>query len=123
MMALYGKHESMLNELKFRFQVRTTNENVKSDLLNFGLLHIYKFFHNNYLFSSDQNSYISDFYAYFREPWAAAIFHDKFECLRVENRATLLSQMVRDRLFDTFICIDIYFALIFSLHRIFTAIP
>ncbi|KAL6419679.1 hypothetical protein ACFW04_001261 [Cataglyphis niger] len=59
MIALYGKHESMLNELKFRFQ----------------------------------NSYISDFFAYFREPWAAAIFHDKFECLRVENRATLLSQM------------------------------
>ncbi|XP_050449649.1 cilia- and flagella-associated protein 61-like [Cataglyphis hispanica] len=59
MIALYGKHESMLNELKFRFQ----------------------------------NSYISDFFAYFCEPWAVAIFHDKFECLRVENRATLLSQM------------------------------
>ncbi|XP_070155568.1 cilia- and flagella-associated protein 61 [Polyergus mexicanus] len=58
MIALYGKHESMLNELKFRFR----------------------------------SSYISDFYAYFREPWAAAIFHDKFECLRVENRAILLSQ-------------------------------
>ncbi|XP_029157071.1 LOW QUALITY PROTEIN: cilia- and flagella-associated protein 61-like [Nylanderia fulva] len=58
MISLYGKHESMLNELKFGFR----------------------------------NSYIADFYAYFREPWAEAIFHDKFECLRVENRATLLSQ-------------------------------
>ncbi|RLU19878.1 hypothetical protein DMN91_008437, partial [Ooceraea biroi] len=58
MIALYGKHESMLNELKFRFR----------------------------------SSSISDFYACFREPWAAAIFYDKFECLRVENRATLLSR-------------------------------
>ncbi|XP_072759857.1 cilia- and flagella-associated protein 61 [Anoplolepis gracilipes] len=58
MIALYGKHESMLNELKFRFR----------------------------------SSYISDFYAYFREPWTAAIFHDKFDCLRIENRAILLSQ-------------------------------
>ncbi|XP_077266680.1 cilia- and flagella-associated protein 61-like isoform X1 [Temnothorax americanus] len=59
MVALYGKHESMLNELKFRFR----------------------------------NSCISDFYAYFRESWAAAILHDRFDCLRVENRATLLSRM------------------------------
>ncbi|XP_014471472.1 PREDICTED: cilia- and flagella-associated protein 61-like isoform X2 [Dinoponera quadriceps] len=59
MIALYGKHESMLNELKFRFK----------------------------------SSSISDFYAYFREPWATAIYHDRFECLRVENRAALLSRM------------------------------
>ncbi|XP_018339954.1 PREDICTED: cilia- and flagella-associated protein 61-like isoform X2 [Trachymyrmex septentrionalis] len=58
MIVLYGKHESMLNELKFRFR----------------------------------NSEISDFYAYFREPWAAMILHDRFDCLRVENRATLLSR-------------------------------
>ncbi|EGI63337.1 Uncharacterized protein C20orf26-like protein [Acromyrmex echinatior] len=58
MIVLYGKHESMLNELKFRFR----------------------------------NLEISDFYAYFREPWAAAILHDRFDCLRVENRATLLSR-------------------------------
>ncbi|KYM93723.1 Uncharacterized protein C20orf26 like protein [Cyphomyrmex costatus] len=58
MIVLYGKHESMLNELKFRFR----------------------------------NSEISDFYAYFREPWAAVILHDRFDCLRVENRATLLSR-------------------------------
>ncbi|XP_012061304.1 PREDICTED: cilia- and flagella-associated protein 61-like [Atta cephalotes] len=58
MIVLYGKHESMLNELKFRFQ----------------------------------NSEISDFYAYFREPWAAMILHDRFDCLRVENRVTLLSR-------------------------------
>ncbi|XP_043265618.1 cilia- and flagella-associated protein 61-like [Colletes gigas] len=55
---LYGKHESLLNELKTRFQ----------------------------------KSLISDLYAYFREPWAMAIFYDRFECLRVENRATLLSK-------------------------------
>ncbi|XP_029040936.2 cilia- and flagella-associated protein 61-like [Osmia bicornis bicornis] len=58
MIALYGKHETMLNELKTRYQ----------------------------------NSLISDLYAYFREPWAMAIFYDRFECLRVENRATLLSK-------------------------------
>ncbi|KYN10877.1 Uncharacterized protein C20orf26 like protein [Trachymyrmex cornetzi] len=58
MIVLYGKHESMLNELKFRFR----------------------------------NSEVSDFYAYFREPWAAVILHDRFDCLRVENRATLLSR-------------------------------
>ncbi|KAG5344972.1 CFA61 protein, partial [Acromyrmex heyeri] len=39
-----------------------------------------------------QNLEISDFYAYFREPWAAVILHDRFDCLRVENRATLLSR-------------------------------
>ncbi|KAG5308923.1 CFA61 protein, partial [Pseudoatta argentina] len=38
------------------------------------------------------NLEISDFYAYFREPWAAVILHDRFDCLRVENRATLLSR-------------------------------
>ncbi|XP_011864945.1 PREDICTED: cilia- and flagella-associated protein 61-like [Vollenhovia emeryi] len=64
--ALYGKHESMLNELKLRFR----------------------------------NSCISDFYAYFGEPWAAAILHNRFDCLRVENRATLLSRMVRDLRYD-----------------------
>ncbi|XP_020300457.1 cilia- and flagella-associated protein 61-like [Pseudomyrmex gracilis] len=58
MIALHGKHESMLNELRFRFR----------------------------------NSCIPDFYAYFREPWAAAILHDRFEYLRIENRAILLSQ-------------------------------
>lgn len=42
MIALYGKHESMLNELKFRFRVRT-NDNIKSDLLNFSTLRIYTF--------------------------------------------------------------------------------
>ncbi|XP_076235027.1 cilia- and flagella-associated protein 61 [Calliopsis andreniformis] len=55
---LYGKHETLLNELKIRFR----------------------------------NSLISDFYAYFREPWAMALFYDRFECLRIENRATLLSK-------------------------------
>ncbi|KOC59239.1 Uncharacterized protein C20orf26 [Habropoda laboriosa] len=58
MIKLHGKHESLLNELKTRFQ----------------------------------KSLIADFYAYFREPWAMAIFYDRFECLRVENRATLLSK-------------------------------
>ncbi|XP_025154418.1 cilia- and flagella-associated protein 61 [Harpegnathos saltator] len=58
MIALYGKHEIMLNELKFRFK----------------------------------NSSVSDLYAYFREPWATAIFHDRFECLRAENRVVLLSR-------------------------------
>ncbi|XP_014600081.1 PREDICTED: cilia- and flagella-associated protein 61-like [Polistes canadensis] len=58
MIALYGKHDSMLNEVKYRFK----------------------------------NSLILDFYAYFREPWAMALFYDRFECLRVENRATLLSK-------------------------------
>lgn len=38
-----------------------------------------------------------DFFEYFREPWALAIFYDKFNCLRVENRATLLSKTVRKR--------------------------
>lgn len=38
-----------------------------------------------------------DFFEYFREPWALAIFYDKFDCLRVENRATLLSKTVRER--------------------------
>ena len=38
-----------------------------------------------------------DFFEYFREPWALAIFYDKFNCLRVENRATLLSKTVRER--------------------------
>ncbi|XP_054010116.1 cilia- and flagella-associated protein 61-like [Hylaeus anthracinus] len=56
--SLYGKHESLLNELKTRYQ----------------------------------KSLIADFYAYFREPWALAIFYDRFECLLVENRATLLSK-------------------------------
>ncbi|XP_076395466.1 cilia- and flagella-associated protein 61 [Megachile rotundata] len=59
MITLYGKHESMLNDLKTRFK----------------------------------SSLIADLYAYFREPWAMAIFYDRFECLRVENRATLLSKM------------------------------
>ncbi|CAK9824741.1 Cilia- and flagella-associated protein 61 [Anthophora retusa] len=58
MIKLHGKHESLLNELKARFQ----------------------------------KSLITDFFAYFREPWAMAIFYDRFECLRVENRATLLSK-------------------------------
>ncbi|XP_015177205.1 PREDICTED: cilia- and flagella-associated protein 61-like [Polistes dominula] len=58
MIALYGKHDSMLNEVKYRFK----------------------------------NSLILDFYAYFREPWAMALFYDRFECLRVENRATLLAK-------------------------------
>ncbi|XP_043526432.1 cilia- and flagella-associated protein 61-like [Frieseomelitta varia] len=58
MITLYGKHESLLNELKTRFE----------------------------------KSLIADFYAYFREPWAMAVFYDRFECLRVENRATLLSK-------------------------------
>ncbi|CAL7938183.1 unnamed protein product [Xylocopa violacea] len=58
MIALYGKHESLLNGLKRRFH----------------------------------DSLISDFYAYFREPWAMALFYDRFECLRVETRATLLSK-------------------------------
>ncbi|XP_076759809.1 cilia- and flagella-associated protein 61 [Xylocopa sonorina] len=58
MIALYGKHETLLNGLKRRFH----------------------------------ESLISDFYAYFREPWAMALFYDKFECLRVETRATLLSK-------------------------------
>ena len=44
-----------------------------------------------------QESLIVDFFEYFREPWALAIFYDKFDCLRVENRATLLSKTVRDR--------------------------
>ncbi|KZC15008.1 Uncharacterized protein C20orf26 like protein, partial [Dufourea novaeangliae] len=39
-----------------------------------------------------QKSLISDFYAYFREPWATALFYDRFDCLRVENRALLLSK-------------------------------
>lgn len=38
-----------------------------------------------------------DFFEYFREPWALAIFYDKFNCLRVENRATLLSKTVREK--------------------------
>ncbi|XP_047351705.1 cilia- and flagella-associated protein 61-like isoform X3 [Vespa velutina] len=58
LITLYGKHDSMLNEVKYRFR----------------------------------NSLILDFYAYFREPWAMALFNDRFECLRVENRATLLSK-------------------------------
>ncbi|KAI4501347.1 hypothetical protein M0802_003720 [Mischocyttarus mexicanus] len=58
MIALYGKHDSMLNEVKYLFR----------------------------------KSLILDFYAYFREPWAMALFYDRFECLRVENRATLLSK-------------------------------
>ncbi|KAL2726660.1 cilia- and flagella-associated protein 61-like isoform X2 [Vespula squamosa] len=58
LISLYGKHDSMLNEVKYRFR----------------------------------NSLIVDFYAYFREPWAMALFYDRFECLRVENRATLLSK-------------------------------
>ncbi|XP_076650286.1 LOW QUALITY PROTEIN: cilia- and flagella-associated protein 61, partial [Halictus rubicundus] len=58
MIRLYGKHESLLNELKTRFQ----------------------------------DSLISDFFAYFREPWATALFIDRFDCLRMENRATLLSK-------------------------------
>ncbi|KAK1125025.1 hypothetical protein K0M31_006362 [Melipona bicolor] len=62
MIALYGKHQSLLNELKTRFE----------------------------------KSLIADFYAYFREPWAMAIFYDRFECLRVENRATLLSKTIKD---------------------------
>lgn len=44
-----------------------------------------------------QESLIVDFFEYFREPWALAIFYDKFDCLRVENRATLLSKTVRER--------------------------
>ncbi|XP_011691947.1 PREDICTED: LOW QUALITY PROTEIN: cilia- and flagella-associated protein 61-like [Wasmannia auropunctata] len=66
MIALYGKHESMLNELKFRFR----------------------------------NSCISDFYTYFCEPWAAAIFHNRFDCLRVENRAVLFSRVDDSTLID-----------------------
>nr|XP_033324720.1 cilia- and flagella-associated protein 61-like isoform X1 [Megalopta genalis] len=58
MIQLYGKHESLLNELKTRFQ----------------------------------ESLISDFFAYFREPWATALFLDRFDCLRMENRATLSSK-------------------------------
>lgn len=58
MCSLWGKHESMLNNLKTRFK----------------------------------ESLIVDFFEYFREPWALAIFYDKFNCLRVENRATLLSK-------------------------------
>ncbi|XP_043668706.1 cilia- and flagella-associated protein 61-like [Vespula pensylvanica] len=58
LITLYGKHDSMLNEVKYRFR----------------------------------NSLIVDFYSYFREPWAMALFYDRFECLRVENRATLLSR-------------------------------
>ncbi|XP_012344889.1 cilia- and flagella-associated protein 61-like [Apis florea] len=56
--SLWGKHESLLNNLKARFK----------------------------------ESLIVDFFEYFREPWALAIFYDKFDCLRVENRATLLSK-------------------------------
>ena len=37
---------------------------------------------------------MADLYAYFDEPWTAALFHDRFDCLRVENRAALLSRSV-----------------------------
>ncbi|XP_032670970.1 cilia- and flagella-associated protein 61-like isoform X2 [Odontomachus brunneus] len=70
MIALYGKHESMLNELKFRFKKLP----------------------------------ISDFYSYFHEPWAAAIFHDRFERMRAENRGILLSQMCTHSLVDDCMC-------------------
>ncbi|XP_043269314.1 cilia- and flagella-associated protein 61 [Venturia canescens] len=55
---LYGKHDSMLNNVKLRFRY----------------------------------SLIIDFFAYFAEPWAAALFHDRFDALRLENRAILLSE-------------------------------
>ncbi|XP_048505182.1 cilia- and flagella-associated protein 61-like [Athalia rosae] len=58
--AIWGKHETLLNDLKLRFKSST----------------------------------IPDLYSYFREPWAAALFLDRFDCLRVENRATLLSSTV-----------------------------
>lgn len=109
MVALYGKHESMLNDLKLRFRVSAAGNGAAWRTRTFrGYLHaIYShcdlrtIYINNSPFSpvlprSRQSSCISDFYAYFREPWAAAIFYDRFECLRVENRATLLSQAVRD---------------------------
>ncbi|XP_015597172.2 cilia- and flagella-associated protein 61 isoform X1 [Cephus cinctus] len=38
-----------------------------------------------------QNSLVPDLYSYFREPWATALFLDRFEGLQVQNRATLLS--------------------------------
>lgn len=53
-------------------------------------------FDHNVIILVTQESLIVDFFEYFREPWALAIFYDKFDCLRVENRATLLSKTVRE---------------------------
>ncbi|XP_031365747.1 cilia- and flagella-associated protein 61-like isoform X2 [Apis dorsata] len=78
--SLWGKHESLLNNLKARFKV---------SVFSFSFFeHIFE--QCNFLVI--QESLIVDFFEYFREPWALAIFYDKFNCLRVENRATLLSK-------------------------------
>nr|XP_046473133.1 cilia- and flagella-associated protein 61-like isoform X1 [Neodiprion pinetum] len=41
-----------------------------------------------------QNSMIPDLYSYFREPWAVALFLDRFDLLRAENKAILQSPTV-----------------------------
>ncbi|EDV28663.1 uncharacterized protein TRIADDRAFT_19305 [Trichoplax adhaerens] len=75
------------------------NEIKVNNLLS--LYGIHEKFLNNVL-SRYKEGLVSDFYQYFNEPWATAIFHDRFHDFREEIKEILFNKQVEEESDETF---------------------